>query len=153
MTLVAVLRTDMPKEKEVSTPSPKVQIINPDEKLPIETEVKPPLSAYKKINGKPYSAEYFGIDGWEFLSEEGRDLDGVIKKVNTIEDYVKTEIEDKKLNDETASYDEIIERLKGIIGIGKNEKKESRLERIYLYVQLLNKQHALDKKRSELLGI
>lgn len=148
--LVATLNKPQPKEapkKEVKDTA----VENRD--IPqVKVDVKPPFTQYEKMEGKPYTVDFFKLDGWDFINEDGKDIDKVVDKVLTIEDYVKGEIKRLKLEDSVGSYKEIIDRIQDELHISKNTEKSSRLERIFLYMKLLKKQHQLDQRRREILN-
>ena len=124
-----------------------------DDFVSSKVDIKPPLSAYDKITGKPYSVEYFKIDEWDNIDEDVPDVFDKKAKVKFVEDWVKERIKKLNLEDSIESYDEIMNQYKQELNISKTEKNESKLDRIYSYFKLLAKQAKLDKQRRELFGI
>jgi len=147
----------------VSTLSPVKE--KPPEVVPIEperlekvedrqaepTKTIPPLSVYNKINGKPYSVDFFDIKEWDLINGDMPDFEDKIKKVNLIEDYIGDEIDEYNLEDSVESYQNLIDKYIKILDIKPTEKSESKLERVYLYLELMAKQKKLDKRRREIL--
>lgn len=141
-------------EKVAETSKPVVYKTTGEEvkdKVDQPTKTEPPFSAYEKLQGKPYSVDYFKVDNWEALVGEF-DIDKTRDKVKFIEDYISNKIKDLKLEDSVASFKDLMERYKEELNIGKTEKNTSKLDRIYSYLKLMKKQNELDKRRRELIG-
>ena len=152
--IVAVLKDSPEGQARLATQVSEKKVIEPGEKvndfIPEKSKIDPPLSIYEKENGKPYTADYFKIIGWELLEGE-YDIDKIRDKVHLIEEWIRDKIKNSNLEDSLESYKNIMERYFNELNIGKTEKNESKLERIYLYLQLLKKQKKIDDERRELI--
>lgn len=87
----------------------------------------PPLSIYKDVRSKPYTAEYFNLPDWEHWN--------VPKEIATIEEFVLGEIKDQSLTDTVDSYREIVDKLETRIGKRENEKVWHKLDRLVSYIK------------------
>jgi len=148
--LVAVLKSNEQVEAEKPRVNNTEKLVEVKELPVLKSETQPALSIYEKINNKPYTVDYFKLNDWDLIKEN--DLFKKMPMINTIENYIKDEIKRLDLKDEISSYEEIIDRIKSTLNISKNEKNDSKLNRVYLYMKLMKKQRELDKKRGEILG-
>lgn len=143
----------MAQQQKQSQPTknntPTVEVT--DAVTPVEV-VLPPLSAYEKVEGKPYSVEHFKIDNWEML-DDTTDITDLRDKINTIESFVNRRISEDELDDSIESYKKIMDQYKKELNIKSNEKTSLKIERLSSYFNLLNKQKDLQIKKEKLLGI
>ena len=98
-----------------------------------------PLDRYLEDNKKPYTADYLGIFFYPALTKE-LDVNGILPAVQEIEDYISQEITDRRLTNTVGSYKEVMEKVKKEIEMSENEKIESKIDRIKLYISLMNEQ-------------
>ena len=103
-----------------------------------------PLDRYLEDNKKPYTADYLGIFFYPALTAE-LDVNGILPAVQEIEDYISQEITDRRLTNTVGSYKEVMEKVKKEIKLSENEKIESKIDRIKLYIDLMNKEK--DRKK------
>jgi hypothetical protein len=152
MSIVAVLK---PAADPVPEPAPKAKVDKPIVKVAPSKEdrvsrVEPPASIYERINKKPYLVDALNLENWELLQGEF-DTEGIRDKVARVEKYILGRIKDRKLEDTLDSYRQILERFYGELSIGKNLKREEKLDRLDKWVGLLKKQEALDKRRDDII--
>ncbi len=103
----------------------------------------PPLSIYKEIKGKPYSAEYFNLGkNWETWNFP--------KELEAIEMFVTGEIKISNLTDSTEAFKEIITKLENKIGRRENEKTWSRLDRLVSYIRAIENTRKWNLRKTQL---
>jgi len=139
------------KEKVIISQNNNKPVSEPvNDHIETQSEIEPPFSAYEKIKGKPYSAEFFKITEWDMLNDD-LDIDKKKDKVKLIESWIKEKIEGSNLEDSLEAYRELMKRYFDELNIGKTEKNSSKLERVYLYLKLAKKQSDLDRRRREII--
>ena len=148
--IVSVLK-DSPEGKAIIAEQTKASVAQNIDKpnsepvndhVETQSKIDPPFSIYEKEKGTPYTAEYFKLPAWE-LAE---------KKIKVIEKWIKNKIEKNNLEDTLDSYRYFIDRYFDELNIGKTEKGGSKLDRVYNYINLLDKQEKLDNRRREILN-
>jgi len=113
--------------------------------------IQPPLDKYAEVNGRPYVADYFGIDCWDELkNEKGLDIMGMRPKMEAIEKYVLKEIKDGGLKNTTMVFDNIIGKIRGELQLNDNLKPDKIIDRINAYIEIIKKQRRIDKEREAL---
>ena len=135
------------QEKQNSNPTVEVT----DAVTPVEVVI-PPLSAYEKVEGKPYSVEHFKVDNWDIL-DDTTDITNLRGKIKTIESFINRVIGEDDLEDSLETYKNIMDQYNKTLNIKSNEKTSLKIERLSSYFNLLNKQKDLEEKRRKLLGI
>ena len=108
-----------------------------------------PLDLYEKEHGHPYTVESLNIFFWDALNPEV-DVHSVMPAVRKIEKYITGEIKENRLTPTVGSYKEIMQRIKDALDMSDNEMIESKIERVRMYVDLMNKQKARRKKDTQL---
>lgn len=109
---------------------------------------EPALILFDKIKGYPYAVEYFNIKGWEDLTPE-LDVNGIKAKVSFIEKFVQTKISSNQLENSVKSFDEVIGQILKSIGNSENELSQSKVNRVYNYIQYLLKIEDLDRQKNK----
>ena len=88
------------------------------------SNVEPPFNKYKEINGRPYSADYFGLNHmWDNLTKE-LDVSDMRGKIDVIEKYVHDEIQDRRMEDQVSSYNSVIGNIKSMLKLESNMKPD-----------------------------
>ena len=143
-----IVQPTEPAAAEQKAPDKKIDVIisQPQNE---NTEDLMPLDMYEQEKGHPYTVDSLGIFFWDALSPEV-DVHNVLPTVKKIEKYVADEIQDNRLNYTVGSYKEVMQRIKDALEMSDNEMIESKVERVKMYVNLMNKQKARRKKDSQL---
>ena len=111
-----------------------------------------PITEYKTIKGVPYTVDYFKLDYWPELEKNPKfDVSAIRKNVTKIDDYINSKIVNDGLKNNKFSYENIISNLKNVVGAKETEIPENIIKRISAYLDILEKQEELDKKREKLL--
>jgi len=105
-----------------------------------KTKVEPAFSIYKQVNKIPYTAKYFNVEPMEIPMING--------KLNRIEDYIKSQIERRGLEDTTESYDNIMQEIFEAMGIEKTLRSDIRLDKIVKFLELLNRNYVSKQIRT-----
>ena len=111
--------------------------------------VIPPLVLYEKIKGYSYSFDYFNLKGYEELDDEA-DMFSVKDQIKYIEDYVQDEIKDRRLENSVNSFNDVMKEIFDTIGGMPTEKAESRLNRVYNFLQYREKNQELEAQKQAL---
>lgn len=147
--LVAVLKTEEQRASERGQEKKDVISLGAIDKdgqfIHDKSNTEPPVSIHEKVEGVPYTVKFFNIKDWDIVEKQK-------EKVKLVERYIKDSIKRQKLEDSTESYKDLMENIMDEIGVKKTETKDSRFQRVAMYVELLNKQRNLDKRRREIIG-
>lgn len=85
---------------------------------PQEADIKPGLSVYESVEGIPYTAKYFDLA--PFLEDDS--FDKIRQDIREVDEFVKAQVNSKGLKDTLDSYQEVISKIDGQIGVYQNEK-------------------------------
>lgn len=126
-----------------STPiqdKPEVNEEKSDSKSPIviKSKIEPPLSNYRDVNGKPYTASYFDIG-----SDEMPMIAGTLSR---IEKYISSQIDKRGLTDTTESYDNLMQELFDTLGLEKTQRSDISIDKIIKLIDLLEKYGSLPRR-------
>jgi hypothetical protein len=98
-----------------------------------KTKVEPAFSIYKQVNKIPYTAKYFNVERSEIPMINGT--------LNRIEDYVKSQIERRGLEDTLESYNNVMQEIFEAMGMEKTLRSDIRLDKIVKFLELLNRNY------------
>ena|SRR3990167_10369208 len=110
----------------------------------VKTPVKvPPLSLYERIRHKPYSVDYFDLGlSWQFSNFP--------QEIETIENFVRDEIQKYSLENSTQSYRDILAKLESAIGIKPTERVWKKMDRLVGYIKASQMADKWNKKKREM---
>lgn len=111
--------------QEVPTPKAKLKK-DPGQVIP--STVSPPVSLYSKYKGTPYLLEKINLE--PLYSDE---MGHVKQLVNSLDSLMLSEIMRQKMQDTTASYDEVFQKATEEIGLSENVQSLDKLERLLVY--------------------
>ena len=110
-----------------------------------KSDIAPPFSAHTEVKGTPYTVQYLGIP--DYLETAGQlDVDGLHSKVADLESRILSRIQTNGMDDTVESYNEIVEGISKYLNISKNELPEVKLDKLYTYMKLSDKQNSLQSK-------
>jgi hypothetical protein len=118
--------------------------------VPSAVNVEVPLSQYQTVNQTPYTAKFFELEDYNFLTDL-TDVNDTRLNVKTIEEYVYHQISTKELYDTTAVYADLLNELFERMGLDKNERMDSRLAKTAKYIELMSRSKTTQERRKELI--
>lgn len=114
--------------------TPSVEVNNKPMKKE-SVSLSPSILAYEKEKGKPYTTEHFKILEYpDLYKNPSLDIDGTLESIRMIEDYVKQNIELRGLQDDSKSFEFVMEEILGKIGKIDVEDIRHTFKRISKYV-------------------
>jgi hypothetical protein len=115
-------------------------------------EICPPFSVYENIKGIPYTSKFFNVEDYESLVKlQDQDPDQTAKKIRFIDGFVKEEMRNKGYKDTTDSYETIIKRYLGRIGIEGDNITPDTMLKLYKYIIMDQKYQKLSEKQNKIL--
>jgi len=102
----------------------------------LDNDIEVPLSQYKSVNEISYTENFFKT------SDPATEI---------IEQYIKSQIESRELNDTIGVYESIIKDLCKSLGIDKNETIDSKFNKLVHYIKLLNRSKTPKEMKEMLL--
>lgn len=109
-------------------PSVEVKPIS-DAGSPVVTHIDSLLATYQDDQGHPYTANYLDIKGvWD-------KTEGLTNEINTIEGYLKSEVEKGNLENSTKSAEKYLKELEKKAGTNPYEPTNKRISRILAYIE------------------
>jgi hypothetical protein len=139
-----------PQEATI-TSTKKIDTTDAANKDKADTKSLPPLDNYREIKGHPYTVDYFKVHYWKELNPE-IDVNKIANKIDAIEKYAQSKINEKRMNNTIESYKEIIGNIKSQLRLSDNDSIEKQLERVSDYIKVMSKQDKLDKEKRRLYG-
>jgi len=122
------------------------KVIGKSEAAVIDSKVEPPYLDYHREKGKPYIADYFG------LGELWQDKVGGFKEeLDTIDNYVKDEIEQGRLDNSTESVKELLKSIEKQIG-NKTERVTIKIAQMAAFTNFLYKNREIKNNQSKYGG-
>lgn len=100
-----------------------------------EVDIKPGLSVYESVEGHPYTAKYFDLK--PFLEDDS--FDKIRQEIRLVDEFVKAQVKSKGLKDTLDSYQEVISKIDGQIGVYQNEKPLEHFIRIAQAVKAISR--------------
>jgi hypothetical protein len=98
------------------------------------TNVEPPFTVWEQDRGRPYLADYFG------LNEYWNDRDGGFgREIKTIEEYLISQIKVGRIDDSATAVREALRGIEGEAGANKTERTVNRIAKIAAYAEFLFK--------------
>jgi hypothetical protein len=109
------------------------KVIGKSEAAVIASKVEPPYLDYEHEKGKPYIAEYFGLD--EMWQDK---VGGFEEEINTIKTYIKNEIEQGRIDNSTEAVKTLLKDMEKQIG-NKTERTTIKIAQMAAYTDFLYK--------------
>ena len=136
--------TPQPTSKEETKPGVASGMQTPEMKEEIKNPPKePPFTYYERLRGRPYSVDYFnlGLNWW---------FSNFPQEIETIEGFVRDEIQKYSLENSTQSYRDILAKLESVIGIKPTERGWKKMDRLVGYIKARQQADKWAKKKSEM---
>lgn len=96
---------------------------------PVETKVPELLATYSDDQGKPYIAEYLGVDN---IWDQDKTLEN---ELNTIEGFLKDQIKKGKLDNSTKAGNKFLQALEKKAETNPYEGTNKRISKILAYIE------------------
>jgi len=103
----------------------------------LKSDVEVPLS----LRETPYTLEFFKVDAEKY----------VVSDIGVIESYIINQIQNRNLVDNIESYQQVIQEILDKLGVEENELDESKIEKVFNYIQLIGRNKPIEEKRQELI--
>ena len=127
----AVVRTRQPKVK----PKAEVEIkeeVEPEVQVGKASDVEPPFTDYKAVKHKPFTVDYFKLDGnWE--DKTG----GFKQEIEALEAYVKSRIEQGQLNNTLEAVKKFYKKVEKMSQADRTERVTMRISKMAAYIKFL----------------
>jgi Arc/MetJ-type ribon-helix-helix transcriptional regulator len=108
--------------------------IGKSEAAVIDSKVDPPYLDWEHEKGKPYIAEYFGLDDlWKDK------VGGFEEEINTIKKYVQNEIEQGRLDNSADAVKTLLKEMEKQMGADKTERNTIKIAQMAAYTEFLYK--------------
>ena len=106
---------------------PKTEVV--DTRSPVETKAPELLATYSEDQGKPYVAQYLGIENvW--------DQDATMRnEVETIEGYIKDQISKGKLDNSVKAGDKFIRQMEKDALVNPYESATNKISKLLAYIE------------------
>jgi len=125
-----------------STFRSKAEPTKPAEHVPIEkskaaivdTKVDPPYLDWEREKGKPYIADYFGLD--ELWNDK---VGGFEDEIDTIKTYIKDEIEQGRLDNDSNAVKTLLKTMEKQMGGDKTDRTVIKIAKMAAFTQFLYK--------------
>lgn len=117
-------RTARQPQEQAPAPTPQ-----PDTPSSVDTKVPELLATYSEDMGNPYSAEYYDVK--EVWSEEPN----LKSEITEIEDYLKKQVSDGKLDNSTKAADKYLRELEKKAGTNPYESTTKRISKVLAYLE------------------
>lgn len=111
------------------------------EKLVDQPKPESPIDLHEAKWGRPYIVDLFDMTGVE---REYTD------EVKSIDQFVLSEIETRKLNPTKESYQSIVAQIEAKLGIDPNTRYDERVSKVKAYVEVVMKQKELELTKKQL---
>lgn len=126
-------------ETPVSLLKPSVEV--KAEKLVDQPKPESPIDLHEAKWGRPYIVDLFDMTG----------VDGEFKEeVATIDRFILSEIEARKLTPTKESYQSLVAQIEAKIGLDPNTRYDERVKRVKTYVDVIMKQQQLELTKKQL---
>lgn len=110
----------------------------------VDTKVDPPYLDWERETGKPYIVEYFGLgDLWK---ERVGGFEDEIKTINT---YIRDEIEQGRLDNDSKAVKELLKRMEKQMGADKTDRTTMKIEQMAAFAQFLYKTRDIKNNMSK----
>lgn len=93
-----------------------------------------PFTLFERDNKEPYTAKFFDVADYQAL--KNIEPEGLVAKINDIENYVKDKIVNDNYFDSTKTYQEIIDNIREILGIKEFEPAYQQIAKIHSFVSV-----------------
>lgn len=132
-----VFRTE---SKEEVQNEPVEEKVVPHEVSVGDSKTEVPVALYKTLEGKPYTAEYFGVSKiWD-----NKDL-GMKKEVEAIEEYYIKQVQRKDIADSKKAFEKYIKNMEKAVGVSDTTPRETRISKLAEYVKFMLRVERIDK--------
>jgi len=109
--------------------------VKQEEKLAVsEEKIIPPFLDYEEEKGKPYLVEYFDLG--EFWQDK---VGGFENEVQTINSYIKDEIEQGRLDNSVEAVKELLKGIEKQAGFDKTDRNVVKIAQMAAYTEFLYK--------------
>lgn len=122
------------------------KVIGKSEAAVIASKVEPPYLDYESEKGKPYIAEYFGLD--EMWQDK---VGGFEEEISTINKYVKNEIEQGRIDNSTEAVKTLLKDMEKQIG-NKTERTTIKIAQMAAYTEFLYKNRDIKSNQNKYGG-
>jgi len=136
----AVFRSEPKEEAKVEVVEEKP--VPHDVNVGVDSKTEVPVALYKTLEGKPYTAEFFGVSKiWD-----SPDI-GMKKEVEAIEDYYVKQVQRKEIADSKKSFEKYIKTMEKAVGVSDLTPRETRISKLAEYVRFMLRVERIDKEK------